>query len=337
MKSPLIIFSGLAVLVGVSLATPALATVFIDWASVGNAGNTVDAATGNAYGAVAYDYRIAKSETTIAQYAAFLNAAAAADPYDLYNAEMTTYYINGISRHGSTNNFTYSVNPGSANKPITFVSWFDAARFCNWLHNGQQTGLGAAATTETGAYTLNGAISGVSVSKNAGAKVWIPSENEWYKAAYYDPTKNAGAGGYWEHANQSDTMTTNDIGAAGAANFRDASGGYAIYTGVPSWGITDAGAYGTNSDSYYGTNDQAGNVWEWSDAVSGSGRKLRGGSWGNFESHLNSSFSFAVDPIQSGPDIGFRVAMSAIPEPGSLVALGCLIGSGVFLRSRPKS
>ena len=82
---------------------------------------------------------------------------------------------------------------GSGNKPITFVSWFDAARFCNWLHNGQPSGAQNAATTEDGAYTLNGATSGVAISKNATAKVWIPSENEWYKAAYYDPTKGGPA------------------------------------------------------------------------------------------------------------------------------------------------
>ena len=89
------------------------------------------------------------------------------------------------------------------------MSWFDAARFCNWMHNGQQTGAGADLTAETGAYTLNGATSGI-ITKNVNATVWIPSESEWYKAAYYDPTKNAGAGGYWLHANQTDSMTSND-------------------------------------------------------------------------------------------------------------------------------
>ena len=146
-------------------------------------------------GAVSYVYQIAKNETTISQYAEFLNAVAKTDSYALYSSSMTTSFINGISQSGSSGSFTYSVAAGSGNKPIAYVSWFDAARFCNWMQNGQQTGTGAALTAETGAYTLDGTTSGVSVSKNAGATVWIPSESEWYKAAYYDPNKAAEAHG----------------------------------------------------------------------------------------------------------------------------------------------
>jgi sulfatase modifying factor 1 len=322
----------LAVLAGISLVTPAFAAVNIDTVLVGNINNANDAATGSLYGAVAYAYKIAKNETTISQYAEFLNAAAKTDSYGLYSASMTTSYINGISRSGSSGSFTYSVNPGSANKPITYVSWFDAARFCNWLQNGQQTGVGAALTAETGAYTLNGAVSGI-ITKNVGATVWIPSESEWYKAAYYDPNKGgAGVGGYWLHANQSNTMTTNDIGVAGAANYYDANG-YATYTGGTSWGITDVGAYGMNSDSAYGTNDQAGNVWEWNDAVmSGSSRGLRGGSWDIDDGALASSTRVNDAPSFEYGLIGFRVA--SVPEPTSLVLT--MLAGGVMLARRKR-
>ena len=133
MKFPITSSLGMAVLAGISLVTPALAVVNIDYVSIGNAGNADDAATDSLYGAVAYAYQIAKNETTISQYAEFLNAVAKTDSYGLYSASMTTSYINGVSQSGSSGSFTYSVNPGSANKPITYVSWFDAARFCNWL------------------------------------------------------------------------------------------------------------------------------------------------------------------------------------------------------------
>lgn len=327
----------LAVLAGFTMVTPAFAVVNIDYASVGNAGNAADPATGSLYGAVAYAYKIAKNETTISQYAEFLNAVAATDTYglytyDLYSPDMTTGYIDGISRSGVSGSYTYSVNPGSGNKPITNVSWFDAARFANWLHHGQPVGLQTTGTTEDGAYTLLGAIGGTFI-KNVDAKVWIPSEDEWYKAAYYDPTKNAGAGGYWLHANQSDTMTTNDIGLAGAANYHDANG-YATYTGGTSWGETDVGAYGANSDSYYGTNDQAGNVLEWNDAVNiyDSSRGLRGGSWFESEYGLRSSSSDYLDPSLQGDLVGFRVA--SVPEPSALVLT--MFFSGVMLTRRKR-
>ncbi|MCU0782396.1 MAG: SUMF1/EgtB/PvdO family nonheme iron enzyme, partial [Akkermansiaceae bacterium] len=264
MKTPFLATLGLAAVAGIAMILPATAAVTIDWVTVGNAGNAADS-TG--YGAVAYEYKIAKNETTIGQYAEFLNAVAKSDPYSLYNTNMTTSYLFGISRSGSSGSYSYSVNPGSANKPITYTSWFDAARFCNWLHNGQGNG-----STETGAYTLTGAMSGI-VTKNADAKFWIPAENEWYKAAYYDPTKG-GTGGYWLYPMQSDALFGNTIGSANSANYWDSD-----YVGYPGMALTDVGAYGANSDSFYGTNDQGGNVWEWNDAVYGSYRMLRGGSW----------------------------------------------------------
>jgi hypothetical protein len=71
----------------------------------------------------------------------------------------------------------------------------------NWLHNGQGSG-----STETGAYTLSG-NTGI-ITKNVGATVWLPSEDEWYKAAYYDPTPGASGNNYWLYPTQSDTAPT---------------------------------------------------------------------------------------------------------------------------------
>jgi formylglycine-generating enzyme required for sulfatase activity len=128
MKHPISSVFGLAVLASVSLVVSASAVVSIDCVSVGNAGNANDS-TG--YCAVPYDYRIAKNETTIGQYAEFLNAKAKSDPYALYNPAMgSTTCIAGISRSGSAGSYSYSVIGSTANKPITYVSWFDAARFC---------------------------------------------------------------------------------------------------------------------------------------------------------------------------------------------------------------
>jgi formylglycine-generating enzyme required for sulfatase activity len=293
--------------------------VSIDYVSVGNAGNAADS-TG--YGAVPYDYQIAKNETTVGQYAEFLNAKAKSDPYAFYNPSMaSTTHIAGISRTGSDGSYMYAPVPGSENKPITYVSWFDAARFCNWLHNGQGSG-----STETGAYTLNGAMSGI-YAVNPGAQTWIPSENEWYKAAYYDATKG-GTGGYWQYPTQSTALVGNTIGVAGAANYYDGD-----YVGYPGMALTDVGAYGANSDSFYGTNDQGGNVWEWNDAVvSGSSRGLRGGSWHFFDNDLASSYRGYYGPSGEYFVIGFRVA--SVPEPSCVVLT--ILASGLLVTRRKR-
>jgi sulfatase modifying factor 1 len=336
MKHPIAPMFGLAVLASVSLVNSASAVVSIDYVTVGNAGNVADTADGDSstggvqrYGAVAYEYQIAKNETTIGQYAEFLNAVAKSDPYALYNPKMaSTTFIAGITRSGSSGSYSYAPVAGSVNKPITFVSWFDAARFCNWMQNGQGSG-----STETGAYTLNGAMSGIYL-KNPNATVWIPSENEWYKAAYYDATKG-GTGGYWTYPTQSDTMTTNDIGVAGAANYHDANG-FAVYTGSGAgrWGITDVGAYGANSDSFYGTNDQGGNAYEWNDAVvSGSSRGLRGGSWYDGAGVILASEDRSTGvPSYESYGIGFRVA--SVPEPSCVVLT--ILASGVLVTRRKR-
>lgn len=328
MKLPIHNTAGLAFLAGIALSTPAFAVVTIDYVTVGNAGNAADFATGSLYGAVAAAYQIGKNEVTISQYAEFLNNAAQTDSNGLWNSSMgTDPNIAGITRAGSSGSFSYSVT-GSGLRPITFVSWYDAARFTNWLHNGQGNG-----STETGAYTLTG-NTGI-ITKNVGATVWLPSESEWYKAAYYDPNKGGvGVGGYWAEATQSDTVTGNSIGAANSANYFD--GDY-VGSGTSSFpagnALTEVGAYGANSDSAYGTNDQAGNVWEWNDAVSGSSRGLRSGSWSDTSNFLPASSREPDMPTFEHSSVGFRVA--SVPEPSALLLT--MIAASVSLTRRRRS
>ena len=119
---------------------------------------------------------------TIGQYTAFLNAADpnGTNPNNIYNASMgTDLNIAGISYTSEASAGSKYAVVNSSNRPITYVSWFDAARFANWMTNGQGNG-----STETGAYTLNGATTGNAVAVNPGAAFYIPTENEWHKAAY---------------------------------------------------------------------------------------------------------------------------------------------------------
>ena len=175
--------------------------ITLEMLSVGDPGNFSDPRMG--FGRVDYEYKIAKYEVTINQYAAFLNAVAASDPHGLYSPNMATdRAIAGIARNGKPGSYTYSVispsgsvikgasSPG--NRPIAYIDWFDAARFANWMHNGQ-----GKADTETGAYSLRGAKNDSTVPANRNARYAIPTQDEWYKAAYYSPLLKSGHGGYY--------------------------------------------------------------------------------------------------------------------------------------------
>ena len=313
------------------MVAPARAGISYDMVTVGNAGNANDSGgTGN--GAVAYDYQIGKYDVTIGQYTAFLNAVAATDTNSLYNSSMgTDGNIKGISQTGGSGSYAYSVL-GSANRPITFVSWWDSARFSNWMANGQPTGAQSSTTTENGAYNVNGATSGNAVAKNAtnpntsaAPTFFIPNENEWYKAAYYSPSYGgAGVGGYYAYATQSNTIQGNVVGsAANQANYNN--GVYSVtqlgsYSSSQNY-LTDVGAF-TNSGSFYGTFDQSGNVYQWNDldGAPGSSRGLRGGDWGNGAFAVSSSVSVSVGPSGEFSNGGaFRLASpvsgpSGVPE-----------------------
>jgi formylglycine-generating enzyme required for sulfatase activity len=302
---------------------------------VGNPGNAGDTRAGeNTFGkgSVAYEYQIGKYDVTIGQYTAFLNAVdpSGTNPNSIYNSSMgTNLNIAGISyNEAAAAGSKYSVigpfgaiqisQATAANRPITFVSWFDAARFANWMTNGQ----GGPGTTETGAYTLNNATSGLAPAKTPGAAFYVPNEDEWYKAAFYSPNYGGvGVPGYYAYATQSDSAPGNTIGSgANQANYY--AGDYAVtqsagFSGSQNY-LTDVGDF-TGSGSAYGTFDQSGNVWEWNDltGAAGSSRGFRGGDW-DLGAFGLSSFSGNTDvPSFEYFGVGFRLASpvaAAVPE-----------------------
>jgi formylglycine-generating enzyme required for sulfatase activity len=279
--------------------------VAIDWVAVGNPNNSADTPSTNCFaancGSVPYDYWISKYEVTNAQYAEFLNAKAGSDPLGLYNIDMGNAAINGgINKIPTTRAYRYGAKAGFENKPVTYVSFYDALRFANWLHNGKGSG-----DTETGAYTLLGGTAtpsyGPAVTRNPGAQIFLPSENEWYKAAYFDGAK------YFAFPAGFDAETKCALPGAtpNAANCDSAVGA-----------VTDVGAY-SGSASPYGTFDQGGNVSEWNEQTLGSlGRSIRGGGWLGQAVFLATSVPGYNDPTYENAFLGFRVA-SLVPEPGT--------------------
>lgn len=237
-------------------------------------------------GAVGYDYYISRTELSNAEYCKFLNSVADdSDPYHLYNNNMETGICGGIIRLTDGQKYRYECKPGWENKPVVYVSYYDIARYANWMHYGCPSG-GASiirtteGTDKLGAYDTryfeavrNGDKApyrkfGI---RNKGAKYWIPNEDEWFKAAYYDPTLN-GNRKYYNYPTRTD-----DPPSRHAANYMVDN---ELSVGPPYF-VTDVDNYADYA-SYYGTVQQGGNVWEWIESwqygIIGN-RGLKGGSW----------------------------------------------------------
>ena len=301
------------------LFVPAASAVNIDWVTVGGAGNTCDTQNQGCFGAVAQEYQIAKTEVTNAQYAEFLNAVAATDTNSLYNGNMGS--TGGITQSGSSGSLTYSTIAGRENLPVNYVSFYDSLRFSNWLQNGQPTGAQGNSTTEDGAYTITSAgIAANSITRNAGATIFLTSEDEWYKAAYYD----ALSASFFDYPASTDVQTTCATPSA-ASNIANCGG--ALGSPIP------VGLYALSA-SPNGTLDQGGNVQEWNESVLNTSlRGTRGGSFASAVATLGGAKRNGLDP-SSGERIntGFRVA-AVVPEPGTgLLVMTGLIGLACKMR-----
>jgi len=213
--------------------------------------------------------------------------------------------------------YTYS------DKPVIYVDFFDAMRFVTWLENGQPTGAQDASTTEDGVYAIS---DGLSETRAASATFFIPSEDEWYKAAYH---KNDGVTStYWDYPTSTDSVPNNNLPSAdrgNSANFFDG----AYTTGNQFFPMTDVGAY-TFSESPYGTFDQGGNINELNEGVVFSARVIRSGSWGAVSDILLSSFQGVASPLNYNNIKGFRVA--SIPEADADIDNNGIVDGFDFLK-----
>jgi sulfatase modifying factor 1 len=298
---------------GTWTGSASLATV-----SVGNAGNAADPTTG--LGQVNYAYNIGTYEVTAAQYCEFLNAVASTDTYSLYNASMATNARGcGITQTGSAGSYTYSVSAANANRPVNYVSFGDACRFTNWLQNGQPTGGQDLTTTEDGAYYLNGAVTASALQSVVRGSSWewaVANDNEWYKAAYYDPASAS----YNLYPTSSNT-------APGTSQANPDTGNNMI--GFVTGQTTSSAPIASceNSPSPYGTFDQAGNIWERTETRPNATNNDCLGSrfdWAGATS--SSATAVGVYPMVSEHYVvGFRVVETPEPMTMGLLAVGGIV------------
>jgi sulfatase modifying factor 1 len=289
----------------------------MEFVTIGNPNNDADTTVApNPAGRVTYTYDIGKFEVSRDMITKF-NAS---QSLQISLEDMTSFDGNG------------------ANKPATGISWNEAARFVNWLNtstggvaaynfttSGVNDNIAVWTSTDTADYDSSNPY------RSKRAKYFLPSYNEWYKAAYYNPTNST----YYDYANGSDTAP----GAVASGT----TAGTAVYDGQS--GPADVNLAGGLSP--YGVMGLGGNVFEWEessgDLANSSGsssRGIRGGFWIGSSSFLSSSARYDVFlPSVEDVFVGFRVASlsssapPAVPEP-SMMVIGTLFGLGGLMAKR---
>lgn len=294
--------------------------VFVD---VHDEKNQPDGAPYAPHGSVSYHYSIGKYEVTAEEYCAFLNAVASTnnDPHSLYDPRMSTdANVASIERHGTAPNYTYEIINDTWNRakfPIAYVNWYSAARFCNWMAHGCPTGDAVTDdTTEHGAYSFFPSPNDTThyiVHEHEDGPYFIPTEDEWYKAAYF--LNHGDRPLYWDYPTQSDAAPSNNTNSwFHQANYRCGyfENTFSVEDGPPY--LTPVGTF-KNSPGPYGTYDMGGNVFEMTTARYSHNSKLfvaRGGSWNSsysyfFENDLEKGTRKGFDPSTPSNEIGFRI------------------------------
>jgi formylglycine-generating enzyme required for sulfatase activity len=277
----------------------------MDFVTIGNPGNAADT-TGspNPVGSVAYTYNLGKYEVSREQ----IDKANSAGSLGITLFDMSSYGGNGV------------------NRPATGVSWYEAAKYVNWLNTSQ--GYQAAYKFDgSGTFQLwsagDAGYNGNNLFRNSLAKYVIASRDEWYKGAY------GKADGSWSNfPNGSDSAPTAVAGGT-AANT-------AVYNGQSG----PADIFSAGGLSAYGTMGQGGNVrelnetaYDGSNDIAGESREQRGGSWDYYSHTLDASYrNNDVNPTNESNIYGFRVA--SVPEPSALSLLAIGLGGFAILRRR---
>ncbi len=272
----------------------------ISFVQISQTNNATDPASGSKYGAVPYEYRAS-----------------------IY--EITQNMITKASNSGLAN---VTAGGWSNNQPAATLSWYEAAAFVNFLNtnSGKTAAYNLAWSGSAWSMTLQDAsnawtLGGTNLYRNKNAYYFLPSENEWYKAAYYNP---AGTN-YFLYPTASSSVPTS-VGSGTNPNTA------VFYASGPGWGapavVTAAGGL-----SPYGTMGQGGNVREWIETAANGvnnsttgQRSTLGGYWGDEAFVLSSTNRYAQNPLTEANWLGFRVA--SVPEPSTYALL--LLGAGAM-------
>jgi len=209
------------------------------------------------FGSVGHEYEISRYKVSNAEYASFLNVAVPeSDPNGLYNPKMR------IRKEFKNGKIIYAPYPATANAAVTYVSWYDALHYCNWLG---------------GNYEIS--VQGSAGQRKKGAKYFLPTEDEWYKAAYYDPKTKK----------------------------------YKLYPLRNSHKIENSDKL--PSKSSYGMMETTDHVWEWTESKAGEAfRGIRSDSWFQGNNYQAAGRYYSNPDLELG-HLGFRVARNPVKSP----------------------
>lgn len=288
-------------------------------------------------GSVGYEYNIARMEVTTGQWLEFFNTfMTRAQPVPWlwepgnWGAEVDPNYQGPGTRYRLRN------IPDAANVGAHAVSWRTAAMYCNWLHNNKSTDLAA---IQSGAYDTSTFVNlgngqwTDQQTRSEGARYWIPSLDEWLKAAHWDPN-NPNNNGWWTYSNGSETpLTYGPPPAFGGDGSGQANSGFTL----PNFRHYDIplGSY-PDTPSVWGLLDIAGGGSEWTETVrfgaSGMTRHHDGSSAGTLGGDSVYGGSAQL-PYSVGGDFNLRLA-SSVPAPGTLVIPALFVFQSLARRRR---
>ncbi len=313
----------LAALFAVAVCVTLLSTAHAGFVTIGNPGNVPDTLIiwdgTSGYGAVPYTYQISRTAVSIAEWA-------------LFYGDGTTGF-NGVGGGTAVGYFnpTYNYwNDGTRtvgrNAPAVRISFFQAAQYCNWRTTGDAVQGAYTIDTDPQSATYGYVIdimSRADILASGNLYYLIPTEDEWYKAAYFKPDGS----GYTFYAHGADTVPPQSTDGSTGWNYYD--NGNALAPPNLVWAV-DSGTQEQN-----GTFNMMGNVREWNEGAKGSDRVLRGGAYvNNASANLNAGARYSYTPTHGYLTFGLRVV--SVPEPASSTML--LMGAvGLLLWRRRRN
>jgi len=326
-----------------------------DWAVIGDPGNVAydgefdlssdfpEDRFSVGHGSVDYTYQMSKLEVTTGQWLDFVNrfATQSSNPISFLRGSSR-----GIVGSGPFGNYALNPHVDNAEQLPVEVTFVSSMMYANWLHNGTPDDINS---LFHGAYQLdfepgeNPTLEQVPLEHEPDAKFWIPTLDEWIKAAHYDPDHDGpGEGGYWRYNTTSDTAPVTGLPgeggtSAGLPNSPDEHDpDFVSPTEIP------LGAY-PETMSPWGLLDTSGGNQEWTaglwPVLHQADNRLLGGSGPLVDGTDNDEISLGFRIFSHG-NVGFVLAgnglrlASPIPTPSAIMVFA--FGIAVVHRSRAR-